>query len=449
MSTTADAVNKCILDRKCHLDVPITTDILLEILKNSERRLFKDRDWFTSQLDYHELNKDHIALGGGVLVASHAKTNTTDSIIEKIDQYTPLYYGIYKADSATSSTPLLEDHINNVIKQKYPKKYREEKGNNNNHPIKIELPADLSGVSAILFSYLIFDMPWLERYHAAPIIINNYRLLNNNRAPMVSMIDERPGFNMVNVECGVGIFKNIQVVRVKIGRINNCQQQQQPINKLSKKKQDFWNVGPESSNYCKLDKNNAYLHLFYYVALKGENDIQITSWDNDSSVFSLQNNNRLIYINNYNEALLAPPVRDNVLTEEGISDLYDAVFGFNNLVDESMTFELPEKMVNLTMPAVDVESFATLSRGNYNNNNKQLAEYLEKDLPVLLEPGHRLGEVHLRAKLKIDERGVSMAAREDNRCHKHCNDNYIICINQPFCFALTVGDIVLGKGLYI
>lgn len=409
----------------------LQTDITKEMFINLIQRSI-DKYWDLTELkkfDFKNTINRYITFGGGVLVASDVERS--ELRIKLASQFEKIFPTISLNYKRNENTSYLNGVIDKFIGTNTPKGCTET-------PIQIKFyPWELEA-AAIIFSFMILDINWMyfdvdaEEIKFKPIIENEMKI--GMKQKNVS------GFSIQSVGCGVGIFRpGIQVTRFKINNIRNNYDYKSESNERGRLR-DVWNQ--HNKRYSKLLAESAYLHIFHSV-----DSLDMESIDSDTDFKYIDNNSEKIFDQN-KKYLLAKPIMKN-MTRESFSELSKYVFEPEGVLDQSLRLDLPKKLVNFTMPNVEIDAIEEINEANAKEYGIPESCFSRSLQNLISSKGH-LGLVKSMSKLKINKEGVALSAVTCGLACDGCNDNlhYDVDIDQPFCFAITIGDYVLAKGAF-
>ena len=350
----------------------LQTDITQKMFSQIIKRSITDKCNLTElkNFNFNNINKDVMAFGGGVLVALDVENKSgKNKLVKDFNKVFP-FLGISFQRNDSSNSDQILDQVNklvgNFIQENKPKEC-------------IELPFELKFSScdmssaAIVFSYAIFDIPWMY-----PCVEDDKILFKSSTQKQLE------GFKITPVECDVGILnRGIKVTRLQIAEVGKTSQ-----------RDDYY-----------LSPKYAYLHIFHHT---------------DDSL------------------------------DKSILNLYRFVFeNKDNIYKESLTRRLITKMATFSMPNVDITASDDIDLSNVRDYG--ISEgYFTNELKSILNTNNCLNSVKTRSQLKINKDGVAVSSC----CLGYACDSFHrnitkIIIDRPFCFAISVGDEILAKGVFI
>ena len=209
--------------------------------------------------------------------------------------------------------------------------------------------------------------------------------------PFSDTREERDGFRIGGVWCGVAIYpKGIQVTRLAVGRVCRVKSFELPD---TAKITDAWHER-NRYNFCSLSDQFMFLHVMSRV---DTNDMYKVTAGGDG--FSKTRTGQIFYERNR----LAKPNSDRTNPSK-VYKLFTAAFNPKvGIFQKSLKNQLPLKRINFTLPNVQ-------------------------------ENG-----------VKIDRYGISVSPAKSVKISDYTDMDYDVVIDEPFCFALTVGNSVLSK----
>ena len=402
------------------LQVDIARNIFTDIINRSF-----DGKWDLTKLkniNFQNFDEEYMTFGAGVFVASDVEnTKAKDKLVSDFASIFPTLNGTFTRQHlgvADDEVDRVNKNIKKFIAKNTPKICKKS-------PIKILVDSNDLSSAAIIFSFMILDFPWMYTGISNEQIIFRPIVQNDEEGNVRKNID---GFTIPYVKCGVGVFApGIQLTRMKMRKV--CKGAVSYLGP-QKRLKDVWNEYNED-DYCDLSPEYAYLHIFHRV--------------NNCNVESIKSDEQFDE-ENINCSLLTIPTTTN-MTGESIFNLYKSVFETENIFEQSLELELPRKPVRFSMPNVELEANETIYEGNAEEYGIP-KDCFRKVLGNLFWSDGNLNTVKCQSKLKINKDGVALSSVAFGCCTDSLEKIFEIVIDQPFCFAITVGNNILAKGVY-
>lgn len=395
----------------------ICKDLLCQLIDVAQNNVSASLTSSSCSLNLETYLKDFISFGGGAIIASDVQSPTVNTdFISQFNQNFPIFYQTYDRSANYHRSDYLSSIINQFILKHTPESARG-KG------LCVRIPCDVSlQPASILFSFLILNKPWKH------FDIDTKNIPFND--PTSGSYQQRPGFYIKDVPCGVGIYpKGIFVARLKVGKIRQSGSSCPLSAQWSRKLENVWDDG-EDDDYCVRSDKDLFLNVFMYVDTQDMNEA------------------RLLKANGAKKNMLAKPF-SGPMNLWKVSDLSSAVFDEGHgVLQQSLMHQLPLKSVKFSMPTVDIECSEDIDVSNAEKYGLS-PDYFSKVISNLVTSDAYLDTVKCATRIRIDENGVGVFASASGFCTDGCSDTYNLTVDQPFCFALTNGNSVLARGVYI
>lgn len=432
----------------------LQADVSREMFINLVERSI-DRGWDLTKLeeiDFKSMDRKRITFGGGVLVASDVdQRKLRNELVSRFDTIFPMLSDTfdremdYLADVDDWPFSYVDDYPQNknVVKlNKSIEKFIEKNlpARVKNNPIDIKFNSNDLSFAAMIFSFVVLDIPWM--YMDVDDTVVNFKPPTTSTSKGEKICIN--GFKIPELKCGVGIFRpGIQVTRFRVCSVRN-EETTDAASEYKKRTRltDVWN--PKNiKKYCTLSPEYVYLHIFHTVENADMNSIR----DDQNFKIECKSNERAFPQDGKN--LLARPKTEN-MTKESISKLYESVFENEKILEQSLKLDLPKKLARFSMPNVEIDVEEHINQMNAEDYGIPKTCF-NRPLKNLVSSGGYLGAIKSRTKLKIDKEGVALSSAVCGLAFDggRIKFKYNVEIDQPFCFAITVGDYIIARGMYV